>query len=797
MKKTKIMALTLLVMLMMSFLLPSTQAQAAAPLEVKATAGISGKAKYQSVVPLQVTVKNNGADFSGDMAINSSNSYEAASALVVPIDIAAGEEKTFTFYLDGLADNGYSDADLFAFYEGNIEKGKKIAYKGTKRLQSNFLDPTSTFVYTLTDKSDRLSALLRLSSFVPQNNVEIFNINQLKDYTFPEDEQGLAMANVIVVDEVAIADLAQKQQEALLKWVQDGGTLLLGATDQVDATAGVFKDYLPMSLSQETTSISAETLTKLSGGGIFTQPISIHTATNLEGSLPVLTENNVVLASKKKIGGGEIIQTAFSLGDQPLASMDGYAALLAKMIDIQSISQHGMMNQGQSPLDQISYELRNINELFPSFEVSVSYMLIVIILYIIIIGPVLYFVLKKVDKREHAWWIIPVFSIVLSIGLFIVGAKDRIVQPQVQQSAFYKVNEDSSLNGYYVESILTNRSGDFIVNADKNTTAVAMRNYNNFTGTVGDLHESSYIKENANGSTLTLRDLNYWSVQSFGGKTSAQNIGKMDVDITLKNEKLTGTIKNNFPFELKDVTLISGVKEVKLGDIKANGTLQVDKELKTTVLQKPSVFNNYNYSYPSQKDEVDPMRVERMKTLALPLVENDRQPILTAWTDQAIVGAELETSANMSPITMLVQPFKGKVELSGPFTMKRNNFTYSLNSLSASGYFDKIDEELNNWYLSDGLYELTMAMPDQFMDAVESLNELTISNKDVKRMQLSIWNNATNMYEPLVDTKQVFTDNIKNFINQDSEVRLEIKYGPDPTGEQTKLPEIELKGVAK
>ena len=797
MKKTKITALTLLVMLLMSFLLPSTQAQAAASLEVKATAGISGKAKYQSVVPLQVTVKNNGPDFSGDMAINSSNSYEAASALVVPIDIAAGEEKTFTFYLDGLADNGYSDADLFAFYEGNIEKGKKIAYKGTKRLQSNFLDPTSTFVYTLTDKSDRLSALLRLSSFVPQNNVEIFNINQLKDYTFPEDEQGLAMANVIVVDEVVIADLAQKQQEALLKWVQDGGTLLLGASDQVDATAGIFKDYLPMSLSQEMTSISAEILTKLSGGGIFTQPISIHTATNHEGSLPVLTENNIVLASKKKIGSGEIIQTAFSLGDQPLASMDGYAALLAKLIDIQSISQQGMMSQGQSPLDQISYELRNINELFPSFEVSVSYMLIVIILYIIIIGPVLYFVLKKVDKREHAWWIIPVFSIVLSIGLFIVGAKDRIVQPQVQQSAFYRVNEDSSLNGYYVESILTNRSGDFIVNTDKNTTAVAMRNYNNFTGTVGDLHESSYIKENANGSTLTLRDLNYWSVQSFGGKTSAQNIGKMDVDITLKNEKLTGTVKNNFPFELKDVTLISGVKEVKLGDIKANGTLQVDKEMKTTVLQKPSIFNSYNYSYPSQKDEVDPMRVERMKTLALPLVENDRQPILTAWTDQAIVGAELETSANMSPITMLVQPFKGKVELSGPFTMKRNNFTYSLNSLSASGYFDKIDEELNNWYLSDGLYELTMAMPDQFMDAVESLNELTISNKDVKRMQLSIWNNTTNMYEPLVDTKQVFTDNIKNYINQDSEVRLEIKYGPDPTGEQTKLPEIELKGVAK
>jgi len=796
-KKTKWTALTLLVMLVMSFILPTTQASAAATLEVKATAGVSGKAKYQSVVPLQVTVKNNGADFSGDMAINSSNSYEAASALVVPIDIAAGEEKTFTFYLDGLADYSYSDTDLFAFYEGSIEKGKKIAYKGTKRLQSNFLDPSSTFIYTLTDKSDRLSALLRLSTFVAQSNVEVFNINQLKDYTLPEDSQGLAMANVIVVDEVAIADLTPKQQEALLKWVQDGGTLLLGAADQINATAGVFKEYLPLSLSQEMTAISAEALTKLSGGGIFTQPISVYSATSSEGSLPVLTENNEVLAAKKKVGSGEVIQTTFSLGDQPLASMDGYGALLAKVINIQSISQQGMMRQGQSPLDQISYELRNINELFPSFEVSVSYMLIVIILYILIIGPILYFVLKKADKREHAWWIIPSISVVLSIVLFIVGAKDRIVQPQVQQSAFYKVNEDNSVNGYYVESILTNRSGDFVVNADQNTTAVALRNYNNFTGTMGPLHESSYIKENASGSTLTLRDLSYWSVQSFGGKTSAQNIGKMDIDITLKNEKLTGTVKNNFPFALKDVTLISGVKEVKLGDIEANGTLQVNKELKTTVLQKPSIFNNYNYSYPSKKDEVNPMRIERMKTLALPLVEKDNQPILTAWTDQAVVGVELETSANMSPITMLVQPFKGKVELTGPFTMKRNNFSYSVEPLSANGYYEKIEEELNKWYLSEGLYEVTMTMPDQFMDAVESLNELTISNKDVSRMQLSIWNNETNIYEPLVDTKQVFTDKVSTYFNQDGELRIEIKYGPDPSGEQTKLPDIELKGVAK
>ncbi|MFJ6210676.1 hypothetical protein [Lysinibacillus sp. NPDC092081] len=794
MKKKNISALILLFMLVISLILPMEQAKAAATLDVQAKVGIAGKAKYQTVVPLKVTVKNNGADFSGDLVINASSSYEATSAQVLQIDIAAGEEKTFDIYIDG----NYSNADAFAFFEGSIEKGKKVAYEGTKQLQANFLDPSSVFIYTLTDKSDRLSAFLRLSQLAPQNNVEVFNLNQMKDYTLPEDPQGFAMANVIVIDEIAIADLSQKQQESLLKWVQNGGTLLVGAANQVNTTAGIFKDYLPLVLSEQMTSVSAESLSKLSGGGTFTQPISVYGATENQGSIPVLTENNKVLAAKKKIGSGEIIQTAFSLGDQPLASMDGYPALVANLLNIQKMSQQGVMVNGQSPLDQISYELRNVNELFPSFEVSVSYMLIVIILYILIIGPILYFILKKIDKREHAWWIIPAISIVLSIALFIFGAKDRIGQPQIQQSAFYKVNEDSSLNGYYVESILTNRSGDFVVNADKDTSALALRNSNNFAGTREDLHEISYVKENANGSTLTLRDLRYWSVQSFAGKTAAQNIGKMDIDITLKNEKLTGTIKNNFPFALKDVTLISGIKEVKLGDIEANGILKVDTELKATVLQKPSDFTSYNFNnYPAKKEDLKPSRIERMKSMAIPLVENDKKPIITAWADQAIAGVELETSANMSPISYFVQPFDGKVELSGPFTMKRNNFTYSVNPLSPNSYAEKVDEQLNNWRLTEGLYEVTIAMPDKFMNSVQTLNELTVSNKDIDRMQLSIWNNETKNYEPMVDTKQVFTDNIKKYFNDKDELLIEVKFGPDQTGEETKLPDVELKGVAK
>lgn len=784
-------------MLVMSFVLPVSQASAAPTLEVQATAGVNGKAKHQSVVPIKITVKNSGTDFSGDMAINASSSYEVGSAMILPIDLAAGEEKTFELYLDGLSDYVYSnDSKLFAFYEGGIEKGKVVSYKGTKQIQVNFHDPASTFIYTLTEKSDRLAAYLRLSQVTPSNNVEVFNLNQLKDYTLPDDAQGYAMADIIAVDEFALADLSQKQQEALLKWVQDGGKLLLGASDQVEATAGIFKEYLPLTLSEQTTSVSAESLTTLSGGGTFTSPISVYTATENPDSKRILADGTTILAAKKKVGGGEIIQTTFSLGDNPLASMAGYAALTAKMVNIQNSMQQGMM-YGNSTMDWISYELRSVNELFPSFEVSVTYMLVVIILYILIIGPLLYFVLKKMDKREHAWWIIPAISVVLSIALFIFGAKDRIMQPQVQQSAFYKVNEDKSVNGYYVESILTNRGGDFVVETDPNTTAIAFRNRNNFDGSMNDLHEASYIKEHANGSTLTLRDLSYWSVQSFTGKTAAQNIGNMDIDITLKNEKLSGTVKNNFPFTLKDVTLISGIKEVNLGDIEPNETLRVDKELKSTVLQKPNMYGNNNYSYPMKKEEIDPHRIQSMKSMALSLTENDKLPVLTAWADQAIAGVELESSANMAPISYFIQPFEGKVELTGPFTMKRTNLTYTVESQSTNGYFEMHDEQLNTGYMQNGVYDVKITMPENFMASVQSFNELTVSNKDSKRMKLSIWNNKTNAFEAFTDTKQVFTENINHYLNQQGEILIQIEFGPDQTGETTKLPDVELKGEAK
>ncbi len=76
---------------------------------------------------------------------------------------------------------------------------------------------------------------------------------------FPKEEAGWGAADFIVIDEYPIADLSASQQEALLDWVRSGGILVIGGTDNSNAEAGIFADYLPLQL-KGTTEMNTEAL---------------------------------------------------------------------------------------------------------------------------------------------------------------------------------------------------------------------------------------------------------------------------------------------------------------------------------------------------------------------------------------------------------------------------------------------------------------------------------------------------------------------------------------------------------
>ena len=774
-------------------------ASAAPKLDVSAEAGISNKVKYFTPLPLKLTITNNGSAFSGDLVIDAAESYSVGSGLVYPLDIAEGETKTIQLYLNGLSDDymysGSQQQNLFYFYEGGIEKGKPVKFTGTKAVRPQFHDQEATFIYTLTENSDRLSALLRLRQFSTYN-VEVFHVNQLKNFELPSDVKGLEMADVIAVDEISIADLSEKQQQAIYKWVENGGSLLIGASDQVEASAGIFKDHLPLTLSNERVNVSKESLATLSNKGIFPEGIEVYRVQEKEGSTRLLADGDTVLAASMSLGSGRIIQTSFSLGDQPLAGMDGYAKLISQMFNLQKPNQNNSFGMYYGGMDNyLPSEVGGVNELFPSFEVSTTLLILTIIVYILLVGPILYFILKRMDKREHAWWVIPVLSIALSLGMFIFGAKDRLLQSQIQQSAFYKVEGDN-LTGHYVESILTNRGGDFTFTTDANTTAVASRNsYFSGSSAEGILHEKSYVKEHANGSALHFKNLNYWSVQSIVGQTKIENAGNMDIKLTLKDGRVEGTITNHFPFKLNDVAIWSGTKEIELGDIEANGTLEVSKEVKNSVLLSPS-FSNYNYTQPQSKNDLMPVRLEKLKFGAGALVEGDRLPTIIAWTEGALVGIELDGNAKVSPVAYIAQTFEPAIELAGNFTLDKESLEKNLQPTNGSGYMELMNDATNEWYLDRGDYEFVVWAPDELLGST-TWKEVSISNKASGRTSLAIWNWKTSSYEDIQEASASFTANLDQYISSEGQLKILVRYTDDSMGSPVKMPDVKLSGVTQ
>ena len=174
------------------------------------------------------------------------------------------------------------------------------------------------------------------------------------------------------------------------------------------------------------------------------------------------------------------------------------------------------------------YSVGETNELFPSFKVSAPLLFGIIILYIILIIPVLYIVLKRKDKREYTWWLIPIIALLTSLAIFGYGAKDRIGRAQIQHTAILNVEPDGGMTGYFAESILSNKSGDFSFKAPLGTTLFAGQKRDLFGSNSNAMHKQAIVEKDVTSTTIHLRDVGYWNVATVYGESRVDDVGELD-----------------------------------------------------------------------------------------------------------------------------------------------------------------------------------------------------------------------------------------------------------------------------
>lgn len=766
------------------FFLP--QPSLAAPeITIESNAGLQNKVKYEKGLPVQFVLTNAGTDFSGDLVVSFTETYSLGGGISVPIELAAGETKTIQVALPGLSDM-YSmsgnAAQTIYLYEGGWEEGKPIVYKGTKYLKPSFFPPMSTFIATLTNNSDRLLALSQLSP-VGSESTQVFHLNQLNQFSMPTESLAWETVDYLLIDEFAFSDFPDAAQQAVLQWVQQGGNIVVGSTENIKAEVGIFSEFLPLELgaSTEVTVPAME------------NPIAAFDASAKEGAQVLTQQEGQVLAARQQIGAGSLTQTSFSLGDEAVSSQKGYKDLIANFFPANNNA--FAANQGQSVKEYMTYEVGEVNELFESFAVSKTLIMAIIFIYIILIIPVLYIVLKKRDKREYAWVIIPGVAIITSIGLFALGAKDRISNPQIQQTGFFVVDQDKGLNGYYMDSLLSNKGGEYQFTAPATTTMTYRMNSQYMEE---NPQQSAILEKQAMQNQLTLRDMRYWSVASIIGQSYIDSVGDFEIQLAVKDKTVAGTIQNNFPFALEDVSIWTGTRLLALGNLNPGEALEVNETIQSNILPSASPINSsMGYQPIADKEELKKARKQTILAMSYSqFEENESSPYVIAYTNDAIVPITLEDQRpSVSALHLIAQPFSPATTLSGELELKPDAFSLNVKPLGNAGYFEKISNDPYLYYLENGDYEAVYSISNSVDLTKVNWQELTVSTSQ-SSAEMSILNLKTGETEAIADNKKIISEAFENYISPEGEIKFTIKAAANSGSPEVRLPKVNLKGVA-
>ncbi|MBT2688521.1 hypothetical protein J7I93_10030 [Bacillus sp. ISL-47] len=785
----------IMVFLCLFLMVSPLQTAGAGNTEIKVTLdeGFGGKVKRGKGFPLRIKLENTGESFSGDLLISYHPSYNTGGAISVDVELPAGSMKEYLVSMPGMTEDHpsiYQNIPSLTLYQGDWKNGKKVSFKGEDTIKPKFIDMSSKAVGVLSEKYDRLKELRTL----PSMSIQMI---ELKKEELPNQSIGLETLDYLLVDEYGVSQLSEQQQIAIKDWVYNGGVLIAGAAPDASQSYGELYSLLPMKAENETTGAAdflqstKDTQRDFDELNFFTGPVDKDSAIiSKSGELPVTLV--------KEFGSGSILQTAFSLGDEPLASWKGYSTWFAGFLKHASSASTGSNPYGQEYLDQLYWEFAEANEFFPASNFSIGQLIGLFAGYIVLIVPVLYFVLRKLDKREHSWWVIPSLAFLMAAAVFGMGAKDRISQPQLNQMGIFKVN-NQLLSGYQASTLLSNKSGEYKLSMPKSEFNAVVHTNNSSTF---DPLRGGIMAEKIKHNEIIFPKVDYWSSKTIYGKAQTEIKEKFTADLTLKDKSLTGTITNGFDYDFEELYIWSGNEAIKLGPLKKGETINVDKTTKQSLLTRPYA-GSFNGSYPNNgNNDISQLRKERLEFASSTFLLGDvSQPVLAGITKDAVINVTIDKkNEKQNNTNLILQPFEAVNEFSGSFTLKDGMMAPDWNVIQGQIYEKGMGGSHTEMMLEDGEYEYILNLPKQLADKSYSLDEISIRINS-HAVQYSVKNHKTDKWLPIEpdqrSLKLTSKDDLSQFISKEGKFILKL-YKSAQGDPYVQLPAITIKGeVAK
>ena len=563
----------------LSYGLDSANSGPPVSMEVSSIFGETGKMGVH--VPVSVRLYGQAAfPFVGTVKVSTletgAGSEEEIYEYLYPVQVNTAETKELEIYIP----LGQKSSRLHVTLlneEGEVVQEQDMRFEISK-------DRGHLLLGALTDYEEELQFLDGVSMEYGMVSSRVITMDE---ESFPSDERGLELFNVLVINDFNTEHLSEDQVSAIWKWIEKGGTLLIGTGFRGEDSLAAFEDQLDITFTgtgyYENINLGMEFTEKAPGDSdVYMYCAEIQAP----GTHVVEESDGIPLLMKLDRKDGMVGIYSYDLGE------------LAEFVHKNPTYVNKMMTDvlGEERISQIYYyssygseqEYWNAHSMVNTGSADqlpkMTMYTVVIVVYILIAGPGLYLFLKKRDMSRLYGTSVVVSAVVVSSVIYLLGVGTRFTSQFITVASIMGLDGNKTEETSYL-NVRTPDSRPFSLTVPADYTVTPL--------TKSSRYEEQPVREfeRQNKSGVELKFGENGTVIS-AGKTMAfepryfkitretedESGGYIYGELQWADGRISGTVINDMSFALEDAVILLYGQLYPIGDLGPGEVLTLDDE---------------------------------------------------------------------------------------------------------------------------------------------------------------------------------------------------------------------------
>ena len=426
--------------------------------------GFSGKARNGEWFPVTVEIENDGPAFNGEIEIKPSSFNEQSIRYTIELPNNTRKRLSIPVF----------NNSSYRWNAKLLNDGKVVSKNDNLRIDSI---PWFSKLFAAVSGQQSSGPILPETRFKNNNANRRFSpeVVNIQADIFPDNPVTLHGLSSLYLNSKSAINFRAEQASAVSIWVRSGGHLILGVDQPSDITGTPWLRELLNTQFGLMRNLDVGPLIRdwLSNAGYPMGAIDEQFNTKFLNATPVRMKDGKTLMSfdgetliaNANRGLGQVTILGFNPEREPIRSWENRAWLWARLADIDSewfVSEKPPRDYGRMNVDGLygmMIDSRQVSKL------PVVWLILLLIIYLVIIGPVDRIWLKRINKQMLTWLTFPIYVIFFSFLIYYIGYRLRAGQLEINELHIVDVlpGDQVALRGRSYASIYSPSNKDYLM----------------------------------------------------------------------------------------------------------------------------------------------------------------------------------------------------------------------------------------------------------------------------------------------------------------------------------------------